>query len=150
MSVLSGKLGGYSIWEWIVLAFILVPTTVSDISRKSICLWYGMVTVLCALITSIIFKENVGDVIAGLLPGLFLGVCSVALKKTIGMGDAVILLAVGAAIGMERTFSILFLALLATLPVSMFLLVVKQVKRDYSLPFVPFLLVATVYFGVMK
>ena len=75
----------------------------------------------------------------GILPGLGLLMLSYVMRGQIGRGDAYLMCISGAALGVKQGLSLLFYALLLAGSISLVLLVLRKVKKDTKIPFVPFL-----------
>ncbi len=78
--------------------------------------------------------------LVGLLPGLSLLLFSYVMQGQIGRGDAYLMCISGVLLGVGQGVSLLLYALLLAGSVSLVLLVLRKVKKDTKLPFVPFLL----------
>ena len=85
-----------------------------------------------------------GSVFMAILPGVIaLGIGWIT-REAIGYGDGFLLCAMGAYLPMDRVIGILMLACLLAGGVGLFLIISGRKKGKDTLPFVPFLLVATV------
>lgn len=88
----------------------------------------------------------IDHLLLGAVLGGFLILFSRLCKGAIGMGDGILLCVTGCLLGTRKNFELFFLALLLSALVSLFLIVIKKVKRTYEIPFVPFLFLA--YLGM--
>lgn len=84
------------------------------------------------------------DFWGGVLPGIFLLLVSFVTREALGYGDGFAVMAAGMFLGLRVTLEVLLLAFLMTAVVSGVLLAVKKVRRNYELPFLPFLWAAAV------
>ena len=122
---------------------------VQDIRRKEIGkigLLVGLGVVLSLLLLDGIAKQNLfaADALLwknlwGILPGICVCVLSYVTRGGIGKGDGYLLCVSGLALGVEANLAVLFYGLLAAGLFSGVLLVLRKVKRETKLPFVPFL-----------
>lgn len=76
----------------------------------------------------------------GCLPGAFLCFLSFITKRHIGVGDGVMVLVIGCIVGLEEILYILQLGFIIA-AIWGILLVLKRVRKGYSIPFAPCLLV---------
>lgn len=125
-----------------ILPFILLlQATYTDIKRREISvmvlLIFGFLSILCLVFG---MRINTLDFILGVMPGIVLAIISIITKGELGMGDAIVILVLGAYFGFVEICEILLFALLFSALFSILLLIFKRtsLKREY--PFVPFLL----------
>lgn len=136
-----------------VVGVMLLHSSIQDIKRRSLSnrgLVFGGVAATVMLLAEWLFsgwmEGKSFDIsrfpwerLAGMLPGLSLLLISYVMKGQVGRADAYLMCIVGALLGIGKGISILFYALLLAGSVSLVLLVLRKVKRDTKLPFVPFL-----------
>lgn len=87
------------------------------------------------------------DVVFGMFPGIVVFAVSLISKGQIGLGDSVLLLAVGGILGGVESMEVFILSLVFVFVFSCVGLVLKKLSRTSRLPFVPFYFVA--YVGVV-
>ncbi len=121
----------------VILSSYLLINAWTDWKRKEIDMLY---TILFVAI-GIIYKQAVHGVHywSGMIPGLILVVLSVICRQHIGLGDGVIVMAVGWMCGFTLVCSILMGGFLLAAGVGV-IYCVKEKKRNVELPFVPFFL----------
>lgn len=134
---------------YILVGVLFLYCGVQDIRRKEIGkigLLAGFALVLLLLLLEGIVKQNLFATDAllrknlwGILPGICVWVLSYVTRGGIGKGDGYLLCVSGLALGAEANLAILFYGLLAAGLFSGVLLVLRKVKRETKLPFVPFL-----------
>lgn len=136
-----------------VVGVMLLHNSIQDIKRRSLSnrgLMLGGVVATVMLLAEWLFSGwRAGksldirgfpwERLAGMLPGLGLLLISYVMKGQVGRADAYLMCIVGVLLGIGKGISILFYALLLAGSVSLVLLVLRKVKRDTKLPFVPFL-----------
>ena len=83
------------------------------------------------------------------VPGIIIYIVAFLTKEKIGKGDALSLIFIGMAAGIERVLSALFVSLSITALLSGVLLILKKVKRDTKLPFLPFLSIGVIAGGLI-
>lgn len=119
---------------------LLIFLSVSDIRTKTIPGWpapvYGLVIGILHLVRA---DLSLLQILAGLIPGGILLLLSWAFSSSVGVGDALAVLACGCALGLEREFSALTTALIICAVFGTILLIRKKAKRSDCLPFLPFL-----------
>lgn len=109
---------------------------------------FGIVA-LVWYISSIYLKLNLMDPIswgAGLLPGIILLLIGKVTKEAVGYGDGITMLVCGLFLGFTGSLGLLFTALLLSAFYSLVLLVIWKEKKNYTIPFLPFLLGAYMVF----
>lgn len=77
------------------------------------------------------------ELAAGVMPGVFLLALAVCTRESVGIGDGLVLLALGGFIGVARAVAVLGMALLLAAALSLWLLLWKKAKRKTELPFLP-------------
>ena len=118
-----------SIWDW---RFQQIPIAVTIVG--------GMV----GAFVSIIEKRTPMSVCMALLPGVLCLLIGWFTKEAIGYGDGFLLCAMGMYISCGEVFAILMLASVLASIVGLGLLIFEGKKGRDQIPFVPFLLVASV------
>ena len=66
-------------------------------------------------------------------------------REEIGYGDGAMLMASGIFLGFWRNVELFLTALMLIVPTALFGLIVKHRRKDYRMPFLPFLFVAYVF-----
>lgn len=136
-------------WKIGVSLAVLFVNAVSDIKRKRICFTFTLVY----LVTGMCFwvyrfccgEENSWMIWLGaLVPGVFLCLLSWMSHGNIGMGDGIILLALGVWHGFEFTAEALIIALFAVSVYAGYLILVQRAGRKRQIPFVPFVLLGAI------
>ena len=84
------------------------------------------------------------DLLGGGVIGLFFLVLALVFKGSIGMGDVKLLALTGLYRGLWNTMSAVFLSLLASFLISVFLLITKKKGRKDQIPFGPCIMLGTV------
>jgi len=137
---------------FLVTTGLLIWSGIQDIRHRSIhnaVLIAGAVLVGMLLIVDGLCEEGTANLILshgvpwrnvwGVLPGAGLLFLSRVTNGSIGAGDGWLLCICGAALGLKMNLSLLFYALILAGGASVVLLVLKKVRKDTKLPFVPFL-----------
>lgn len=129
-----------------VLLGTLAITAYRDCKEKSIYLYLPIVAGVMGVILHTFFLERG---VADMLWGAGIGGCVILLawisKESIGVGDGIMLMVSGIYLGFWENLELLFTALLLVGVTALFLMVVKKKRRDYRVPFLPFLLVAYLF-----
>lgn len=123
----------------LIAGIVLAGLAGIDIKRKSI----PVLPVLGLGVTLLAFRlteaETAKELLCGFLPGIVLTLISFFSKEGIGMGDALVLLCLGAGYRWEKVTAMLFGALCLAAVFSLVLLILKKADRKTELPFLPFL-----------
>lgn len=77
------------------------------------------------------------NVVTGVIPGMLLLVLAVCTRESIGIGDGLVLLALGGVIGAAQAVAVLGMALFLSAVLAFWLLLWKKAKRKTELPFLP-------------
>ncbi|MBQ7506057.1 MAG: prepilin peptidase [Lachnospiraceae bacterium] len=132
----------------VLVLFLLYIMSVEDVRERALSVIRILPFGAAGLILSILSAER--D-IAGILSGTAIGAVLIAISAVtqgkIGMGDGLVVAAVGMTLGFSLTFSLVFFSFLAGSIYALFLLVVKRKSRDTEYPYMPFLFVT--YVGVL-
>ncbi len=126
-----------------ILIFIaLLVASVQDIKSKKISLF--LIT-LCGILAII---AGLGGVLAGesfvvtvitMIPGILLVLLSISTQEGIGIGDGLMVMALGPVFGMEKTLLGLMVSMLLTSIVSIGILASQRGTKKTCMPFIPFL-----------
>ena len=122
---------------------VLAICTVQDIRHKRIQVVVPAVGMVFGAVTALWqggpAQGSVQGILMGLLPGLVVVLLALLLPGTIGTGDGLMLMAVGAACGAMTCIMVFLAGLMLAFPAAFFVGVVRG-RRAYRLPFAPFLL----------
>lgn len=118
---------------------------VTDIKKKKISVVVCVVFLVAGLTVDILYKmeslEELGNMWQSFLPGIILILLAVVTKEKIGKGDGLVMVVMGILLGIEKSLEIFMTALFLSAVVAIGLIITKKVKRNYEIPFVPFLAV---------
>ena len=129
--------------RYIGIFILLIPCGISDLRSRMIPVWYVGIFAGLALLYHLTFsEESFVQIAAGTALGLVFVLISRISKEALGMGDAIVIAALGAWCGIKDSLTlILFAFILAGIFGAVWMLVRKKNRKD-SLPFVPFLLLS--------
>ena len=122
--------------EGIVIGLLLV-LSIFDMRMKKVPVWLIGLVAGVALIFRMVESVPVLQLLAGLLPGIFVLLLAVCTKESIGTGDGLVLCALGLFCGLKETVAVLGMALFFAAVVAVVLLVLKRAGRKTELPFLP-------------
>lgn len=128
-------------WIWNSLAAVfLVINAYWDIRKRQVLLWSIWVFgVMGMIFLFLVEKEMILEGLCGILPGVFLMVCSYATRQAVGYGDGMAVLVCGLYLGLWETFAMLFYALFFCSVVSVFMLILRKRTYKTGVPFLPYL-----------
>ena len=126
---------------------ILVCNAVQDIRKREILFWFTIAAGLSGLIYSVWQGAQPSDFILALLPGFIMLTASLITKGKIGIGDGLVILALGLWTGCPAALYSLACGLLVSLPAAAAAQLTK--KKDKELPFIPCLLPAYLFLPVI-
>ena len=149
MLLLRMIFGKLEVWQWILMAAVLIPCTIKDIRTKRINGYICLFGILAAIFVRERILEEAGiRMMMDAVPGIIIYIVAFLTKEKIGKGDALSLIFIGMAAGIETVLSALFISLSITALLSGILLILKKVKRDTKLPFLPFLSIGVIAGGL--
>lgn len=137
---------------YLAVGCYLAVIGIIDIKKQEIDIRYlmaGFLTVLITVVMKFIYGEmNIAVCADELGGGLLLGLISVAIsfmtKEQLGRADAIVLCQTGLAFGLKGNLLVIGAALLMSLPVALFMTLVKKAGRKSRIPFLPLIFVGFV------
>lgn len=124
----------------LVALLFLGGSAIDDVRHKSVHIILPVFGMLAGIILFAFDSEIKFQYIPlYLLPGLFFVVLNFALGGCVGIGDGIVLLALGSICGFSDTVSSILHGLIYSGVVALFLLIKKK-SKDTTIPFLPFLL----------
>lgn len=88
------------------------------------------------------WNRNIWDILAGMFIGVVLYFISVITKGKIGRGDGVLFMVTAVYLGFWNNLVLLWIACILAGVVGSVMMIFFKKKKDYKLPFVPFVLLA--------
>ena len=119
--------------EGIVIGLLLV-LSIFDMRMKKVPVWLIGLAAGVALIFRLVESVPVLQLLAGLLPGIFVLLLAVCTKESIGTGDGLVLCALGLFCGLKETVAVLGMALFFAAVVAVVLLVLKRASLTGCFP----------------
>lgn len=129
-------------WGMILTAVCLAAMSIADIVNRKVPLW--MLTVQASLAVGMLVwggingELSIEGICRALIPGIILVAIALSTKKA-GWADGVVLLLLGIQTNYEKCMVAVLVALFLMAVLSVVLLVLRKVKKDTKLPFIPFL-----------
>lgn len=147
MQVIKGNL---EIWQWLLLLSVLLPMAVKDIKYKKINGYICLVMIMVSFLIRVKIKQDANfTILLDLIPGLLMYVLSKLSPRSIGEGDALVLIFIGSVVGYMKEMEFLIISVFLAGLIALILFVLKKVDRDTKLPFVPFLSVGVLAGGFL-
>lgn len=126
----------------ILLVISIIDIKIKIIPNKLLILGIGIGIIM------IFFNDNI-SIISALLGcvicGGLIGIISIVTKGSIGLGDAKLLACVGIWFGLQTTLGIMLISTILSGLVGLILLTFKRVNRKTTMPFAPYIFVATIF-----
>ncbi|MBR2765383.1 MAG: prepilin peptidase [Blautia sp.] len=119
---------------------LLSLNTYTDLKRNEILLFSIPAGMGTGLVCAFLSGELSGSWLAGLVPGIVFILLSILSQGCIGMGDGLLLLALGALLSWHNVTACLLLALILSALCAIMILVIHRGKMYDVFPFAPFLL----------
>lgn len=135
-----------SIVDEIIVLIFLSYCSYTDIKDRSINTIAVGICLLLTMIERIVFKGNLAFFVVGMIPGICILLISIFTKALIGLGDAFIIIAIGA-IDIILAIDVIILSFACAGLYSLIMLMTKRLSRKDKIPFAPFIL--TGYMGVI-
>ncbi|MBP5453841.1 MAG: prepilin peptidase [Lachnospiraceae bacterium] len=147
MQVIKGNL---EIWQWLLLLSVLLPMAVKDIKYKKINGYICLVMIMVSFLIRVKIKQDANfTILLDLIPGLLMYVLSKLSPRSIGEGDALVLIFIGSVVGYMKEMQFLIISVFLAGLIALILFVLNIVDRDTKLPFVPFLSVGVLAGGFL-
>ena len=131
--------------EWVAtisLSIFLLYEAIVDIKMKSLRLGIFPVAAAVGLVCGIIKGLSWYDFVLSIIPGLILILISILTREAIGLGDGLGVIVIGLYCGIVDCFVLCCIAFLFSAIFSVLLVIIKHRKREFRIPFYPFLLIA--------
>lgn len=124
------------------LVLLLYPA-IADIRIRKFHIEPVIATALFFAGTGLIFGQiTIADILLGSLPGLAALGISRMTKEALGIGDAVVITALGIISGWKSTCYICLVGLILCAISGLLLIIFKKADRKTALPFIPFLMIS--------
>lgn len=134
--------------ENVLVALVLGTVAYRDWRTKQIsCLSLFVMSILIVLLRIILVEDTIWSTLGGAAVGAGFFLFSKCSKESIGYGDCWIVLLLGVFLGGKTLMEVVFVAMLLTSLFSLGFCMVRGWKKQYTIPFAPFLAVA--YMGVV-
>lgn len=134
--------------ENILVALVLGAVAYRDWRTKQIsCLSLFVMSILIVLLRIILVEDTIWSTLGGAAVGAVFFLFSKYSKESIGYGDCWLVLLLGVFLGGKTLVEVVFVAMLLTSLFSLGFCMVRGWKKQYTIPFAPFLAVA--YMGVV-
>lgn len=131
-------------WKFALTMLWLIAMSIFDLIEKRVPVWLlaagGIPAMAISLHTYATGKGSWGQILFGMIPGgLLLAVAAVTKKA--GWADGIVLLIMGLLTDMWECMTCFMISLIIMSAVSLFLVVLKRVRKNTILPYIPFLCV---------
>ena len=147
MQIIKGNL---EIWQWLMLLTVLLPMAVKDIKYRKINGYICLVMIMVSFLIRVKIKQDADfTILLDLIPGLLMYVLSKLSPRSIGEGDALVLIFIGSVVGYMKEMQFLIISVFLAGLIALILFALKKVDRDTKLPFVPFLSVGVLAGGFL-
>ena len=121
------------------MALAMAFLSVEDIRFKSINISAGFALAAAMTGFSLWQGSDAAKMVIGCIPGVVAAVLSGVTHGKLGLGDAIVILAVGIWCGIDKTGLIMMIALVCAALTAAVLLIIKKATRKTALPFIPFI-----------
>ena len=123
---------------------------VKDIKYRKIIGYICLVMIMVSFLIRVKIKQDADfTILLDLIPGLLMYVLSKLSPRSIGEGDALVLIFIGSVVGYMKEMQFLIISVFLAGLIALILFALKKVDRDTKLPFVPFLSVGVLAGGFL-
>lgn len=128
-----------NILKWGIIPAVLLILSWMDIKKYMIPIWCVAGLFISTAVYSVTMGEGIKFCLFGCIPGIVILATAMITRGGVGMGDALVLIALGVGTGLSFIAGVLGIALITCGIFAALLLVVFKYKRNRRLPFVPFI-----------
>lgn len=133
-----------------MLLTVLLPMAVKDIKYRKINGYICLVMIMVSFLIRVKIKHDADfTILLDLIPGVLMYVLSKLSPRSIGEGDALVLIFIGSVVGYMKEMQFLIISVFLAGLIALILFALKKVNRDTKLPFVPFLSVGVLAGGFL-
>ena len=133
-----------------MLLTVLLPMAVKDIKYRKINGYICLVMIMVSFLIRVKIKHDADfTILLDLIPGALMYVLSKLSPRSIGEGDALVLIFIGSVVGYMKEMQFLIISVFLAGLIALILFALKKVDRDTKLPFVPFLSVGVLAGGFL-
>lgn len=127
-----------------IQAYVLLGTlglhSLEDIRQKKITAGLTLLSGIAGIFLHLIFQNrSIFDMIAGMVPGVFVFAAGRMANPKIGTGDGALFMLTGLYLGLIENLRLMFVSFLLAGFWGLYLLTVKRCEKSRRIPFVPFL-----------
>lgn len=126
-----------------IVLIMLAACSWEDILHRKIFLqWLIYFAIAGVLCWKLITKQPFTMLILGVIPGFVFFLFSFVSHGSIGLGDGILLMALGIYLGAATIVRVIFYSVFISAFCALFLYFGKNKGKDYEMPFVPFIFIA--------
>ena len=141
----------YDYRQWIILLIVLIPSSLYDIIRHKINLWFIAVNLPIGIMLSALLygMPTVSEYFVRFFPGIAILSVAYLAKGCIGAGDGIVCLFLGSVLNFEYVILSVFLGFLAAALFGLIMLSLRKYKTKSRFAFIPFLTVGVILCGII-
>lgn len=123
----------------IIMGIVLGVQSVFDLRYKAIPTEVSGVGAIMGVVLSVIVGRNPKECLEAFIPGIACVLVCRVTRGALGMGDAILVLTMASVYSVSQIGYICVVAFFSSAIVALLLIVVFQKRKNYEMPFVPFL-----------
>ena len=123
----------------LLVALTLMTMSIEDIKKKSITVIGPLIISVMALVGCAVGKILWQEILLGIIPGLVCYGLAVLTAESIGKGDGLTIIALGAFVGLRDVLCMLMLSTFLVAIVGIVLISTGITGKNYKMPFIPYL-----------
>ncbi len=134
----------------IFIIFVLALLSCQDIKTKKINLIFCVMVMFILVVVNVIFGlQSVQLMLTGIGVGVFLLVISVISGNAIGIGDGIVFMITGLAVGGAANFGVLVISLFFSSLVGLYRLIIKKWNRKDEMAFIPYITIGYIVWSII-
>lgn len=127
------------IQEYVLLGTLGLHS-LEDIKQKKITVGLTLLSGIAGILLHLLFQNrSIFEMLAGMVPGVFVLAASHMTKSRIGTGDGIVFMLTGLYLGLTENLRLMFVSFFLAGMWGLYLLIIKRCEKTKRIPFVPFL-----------
>ncbi len=139
----------YDYRQWIILLIVLIPSSLYDIKRHKISLWFIAVNLPCGILLTALLSgmPSVSEYFVRFFPGIVILSVAYLAKGCIGAGDGLVCLFIGTVLKFGYVIMSIFFGFVLAAIFGLIMLCLGKYKTKTRFAFLPFLTLGVIICG---
>ena len=141
----------YAYWQWIILLIVLIPSSLYDIKRHKINLWFIAVNLPCGILLTALLSgmPPISEYFVRFFPGIVMLSVAYLAKECIGAGDGVVCLFIGSILKYGYVIMSIFYGFVIAAIFGLIMLCLGKYTTKTRFAFLPFLTLGVIICGIL-